>query len=132
MMLGDNMSVVLNTTVPSSPLKKKHQAINYHRVREAIAAKVIRFAHISTVDNKADVLNKPLPPYIHRRLVGPVLFRRPPISGSPRVEKDKNLDKKENPMIDDGNDGVIRRLEQSADIVNSNMGEDKPKIVTLC
>jgi hypothetical protein len=38
LMLGDNMSLVLNTTVPSSVLKKKHNAIAYHRVREAIAA----------------------------------------------------------------------------------------------
>jgi hypothetical protein len=30
LMLGDNMSVVLNTTVPSSVLKKKHNAIVYH------------------------------------------------------------------------------------------------------
>jgi hypothetical protein len=30
LMLGDNMSVVLNTTVPSSVLKKKHNAIAYH------------------------------------------------------------------------------------------------------
>jgi hypothetical protein len=30
MMLVDDMSVVLNTTVPSSVLKKKHYAIAYH------------------------------------------------------------------------------------------------------
>jgi hypothetical protein len=44
LMLGDNMSVVLNTTVPSSVLKKKYNAITYHRVREAIAARIMRFA----------------------------------------------------------------------------------------
>jgi hypothetical protein len=33
LMLGDNMSAVLNTTVPSSVLKKKHNAIVYQRVR---------------------------------------------------------------------------------------------------
>ena len=31
-MYGDNSSVVLNTTVPSSVLKKKHNAIAYHRI----------------------------------------------------------------------------------------------------
>jgi hypothetical protein len=46
LMLGDNMSVVLNTSVPSSVLKKKHNASAYHRVREAIAAKVMRFAYV--------------------------------------------------------------------------------------
>jgi hypothetical protein len=35
LMLGDNMSVVLNTTVPSSVLKKKHNAIAYLRLRES-------------------------------------------------------------------------------------------------
>ena len=30
LMLGDNQSVVLNTMIPSSMLKKKHNAIAYH------------------------------------------------------------------------------------------------------
>jgi hypothetical protein len=30
LMLGDKMSVVLNASVPSSVLKKKHNAIAYH------------------------------------------------------------------------------------------------------
>ncbi len=37
MLLSDNNGVVLNTTLPSSQLKKKHQPISYHRVCEAIA-----------------------------------------------------------------------------------------------
>jgi hypothetical protein len=48
LMLGDNKSVVVNTTVPSSALKKKYNAIAYHRVREAIASKVMRFAFIKS------------------------------------------------------------------------------------
>ena len=46
LMLGGNISVALNTSVPSSVLKIKHNAIAYHRVRDAIAAKVIRFANV--------------------------------------------------------------------------------------
>ena len=49
-MYGDNQSVVLNTTVPSSVLKKKHHACAYHRVREAIAAKIIIFRHIRSTE----------------------------------------------------------------------------------
>jgi hypothetical protein len=60
LMLGDNMSVVLNTTVPSSVLKKKHNAIAYHRVKKAIAAKIMRFAYIKSEENVNDVLTKPL------------------------------------------------------------------------
>jgi hypothetical protein len=37
LMLGNNMSVVLNTIFPSSFLKKKHNAIAYHRVKEVIS-----------------------------------------------------------------------------------------------
>ena len=77
LMLGDNMSVVLNTTVPSSVLKKKHLGIGYHRVREAIAAKVMRFAHIPSEDNLADIMTKPLPSATFYKLVKPVLFRVP-------------------------------------------------------
>ena len=77
LMLGDNMSVVLNTTVPSSVLKKKHNAIAYHRVREAIAAKVLRFAHIRSEENIADVLTKPLGFRAFYELVKPRLFRVP-------------------------------------------------------
>jgi hypothetical protein len=40
LILGDNISVFLNTTVPSSVLKKKRNAIAYHRVRKAIAARI--------------------------------------------------------------------------------------------
>ena len=38
LMLGDNKSVVMNTTIPSSALKKKHCAVAYHQVCEAVAA----------------------------------------------------------------------------------------------
>ena len=78
LMLGDNMSVVLNTTVPSSVLKKKHCSISYHRVREAIAGKIIRFAHIKSETNFADILTKPLSNQKFYALVKPLLFRSPP------------------------------------------------------
>ena len=42
-LVRDDMAVVLNTTIPSSALKKKHQAYNYHKVRESIAAGLIRY-----------------------------------------------------------------------------------------
>jgi hypothetical protein len=60
LMLGDNMSVVLNNTVPSSVLKKKHNANKYHRVREAIAARIMRFVYIKSEENVSDVLTIPL------------------------------------------------------------------------
>ena len=59
-LVGDNMAVVLNTTIPSSALKKKHQACNYHKMRERIAAGFIRYGHIRSEENVADLLTKPL------------------------------------------------------------------------
>jgi ABC-type phosphate/phosphonate transport system substrate-binding protein len=54
----DNESVVNAMTHPESTLKKKHNLINYHRCREAIAAGHIRVAWINGTDNLADALTK--------------------------------------------------------------------------
>jgi hypothetical protein len=56
----DNKSVVTNSTVPTSTLKKKHNSIAYHRVREAVAAGILRIAKVHTTENLADLLMKPL------------------------------------------------------------------------
>ena len=57
-LFGDNESVVKSCTVPHSALKKRHNALAYHRVREAIAAKILAFIHIPGVLNPADILSK--------------------------------------------------------------------------
>jgi hypothetical protein len=57
----DNDSVVCNSTHPESALKKKHNAIAYHRVREAVAAGTIRIAYEPSETNLADILTKLLP-----------------------------------------------------------------------
>ena len=71
------MSVVLNMTVPSSPLKKKHLGCAYNRVREAIAAGIIDYGHISSGENVADIFTKPLPAAVFHHLTRKYLFRRP-------------------------------------------------------
>ena len=78
-MFGDNMSVITNATLPSSCLKKKHNAIAYHRVREAIAAGIVKFIHVPGSKNIADVLTKPLGPQVHGRLVKQLLNGKPPV-----------------------------------------------------
>ena len=57
-LFGDNQSVVTSGTVPHSRLNKRHNALSFHRVREAIAAKIIAFTHIPGKINPADILSK--------------------------------------------------------------------------
>ena len=58
---GDNQSVLANTTIPDSTLKKKSQSIAYHFVREGVARGEWRTTYINTHLNEADLLTKPLP-----------------------------------------------------------------------
>jgi len=57
-MFGDNQSVVTSSMIPHSGLNKHHNALSYHHVREAIAAKILSFFHIKGTTNPADVLSK--------------------------------------------------------------------------
>jgi hypothetical protein len=56
----DNEAVVTSTTCPESTLKKKHNAICYHRAREAQAAGHIRVGKILGTENPADAFTKVL------------------------------------------------------------------------
>ena len=76
-MLGDNNSVVLRCTMSNSVLKKKHNTMSWHSVREAIAGGMMKFVHIPSKMNCADILTKPLPGPQFRELVDPLLFRQP-------------------------------------------------------
>ena len=57
-MFGDNKSVVTSSTVPHSLLSKRHNILSYHRVREAIAAKILVFHCCDFSQNKSDILSK--------------------------------------------------------------------------
>lgn len=81
LMLGNNKSVMLNTSTPSSMLKKKHLSIAYRRVREAIAARACSFAHVSSESNLSDCLTKPLCNIKFHNCVKPLLFRQPSTRG---------------------------------------------------
>jgi len=57
---GDNQSVLYNTSIPESTLKKKLQSIVYHFVREGCARNKWHTAYVNTHLNPADLLTKPL------------------------------------------------------------------------
>ena len=70
----DNEGVVRNTTAPELTLKKKHTAINYHRVREAVASGTICIAKEDTQSNLADLLTKSLPGVTLRNLCEKIFY----------------------------------------------------------
>ena len=73
MMFGDNLSVTNSASIPEDTLNKRHTALSYHRVREAIATKVLKFHHISSKEYPADLLTKFLPSSIWWPLMKPNL-----------------------------------------------------------
>lgn len=58
---GDNQSVLANTTIPHSTLKKKSSSIAFHFVREGVAKSEWRTTYINTNYNPADMCTKSLP-----------------------------------------------------------------------
>jgi hypothetical protein len=70
----DNDAVVKNSSRPESTLKKKHNAIAYHRVREAQAANIIRVAKEDGLTNLADILTKLMPAPRLKELICKILW----------------------------------------------------------
>ena len=54
----DNQGMVKNTSLPVSTLHKKHNAINYHAVCEAVAMDIIHVGKEDSRTNLADFLTK--------------------------------------------------------------------------
>ena len=70
----DNQGVVKNTSIPESVLSKKHNAINYHAVREAAAAGVLQVHKEDTQTNLADLFTKVLPADRRKQLLSSILY----------------------------------------------------------
>ena len=73
-LVGDNQSVILNTTSPASKVKKKHLSCQIMQVQEAIASGAVNFAKIELKNNYTDGLTKPLAPLQHHCTFHSFLF----------------------------------------------------------
>jgi hypothetical protein len=71
---SDNQSVVTSSSVPTSMLSKKHNAICYHRVREACAAGTMRVAKEKTETNLSDLFTKQLPTPRRQELLPHIVY----------------------------------------------------------
>jgi hypothetical protein len=56
--LVDNDSIFKNSTIPSSTLQRKHNAICYHCVRESVKEGILHIAYIPSGENLVDSLTK--------------------------------------------------------------------------
>jgi hypothetical protein len=72
--LCDNQGVVKNTSIPESTLTKKHNAINFHIIREAAAMGMIRVGKEDTETNLADLLTKILSQPRRERLLQAIIY----------------------------------------------------------
>ena len=57
-LFGDNRSVVTSATLPHSTLTKRHNILAFHRIREALAVKLMTFYWIQSSYNSSDMLSK--------------------------------------------------------------------------
>ena len=72
---GDNQSVLWNTSVPESSLKKKSSSVAYHFVREGVSTDEWRTTYIKSSENPSDILTKSLQSGLNRyRKVRMVLY----------------------------------------------------------
>jgi len=85
-LFGDNNSVITSSTIPSSMLNKRHNALSYHRVRSAMAAGIMYFCYVKSTENIADVLTKFLPFAKFWHLIRPFLFWKGDTSKIPEDE----------------------------------------------
>jgi len=73
--LGDNESVIKGASRVEARLHKKHNAICFHIVREAVAAGWIRVGWEPTDSNIADIFTKPLESEQRRKLLRYILLK---------------------------------------------------------
>ena len=57
-LVGDNRGVITNVSVPGSMIKKKHNSIAYHKVREVTAAGIAHPCLTTSKFNLSDMMTK--------------------------------------------------------------------------
>ena len=92
-LFGDNTSVVTKSILPHSTLIKSHNILAFHRVKEAVAAKIMDFFWIQSADNLSDMLsehwdNPTVNPMILKLLITRGNITLIPIEKQPKKKKE--------------------------------------------
>ena len=70
----DNKAVVDSSVIPSYRLKKRHNILSWHTVRQAVACDIVRIVHIDSKNNPADILTKHRSSREWYELCKPIIF----------------------------------------------------------
>ena len=110
-MFGDNQAVVTNSTIPHSTLSKRHNALAYHRVREAIAAKILGYYWIDGKCNPADIVSKHWGYQQVYKLLQPILFSscstKNVLENHGETREENEEKKKQKQVCHGGNEGKV-------------------------
>jgi hypothetical protein len=90
-MFGDNKSVVDSSMRIDAKLHKRHTALSFHKVREAIAAGMIIFQHIPGALNAADILSKHWDYAAVWTLLRPLLFWKGDPASIPQHDNSRHV-----------------------------------------
>ena len=99
MVFGDNETVINSSSVPQSRLHKRHNALAYHKVRDAIAADIVRFYWIEGNTNPADVLSKHWDMPSVWDTLKPLMFVAHPEGSNPEDKKNDQAKAQEDPLV---------------------------------
>jgi hypothetical protein len=70
----DNEAVYKNSSIAHSTLKKKHNSICFHRVRECVAAGIQVVHKVDSTSNLSDILTKSLPAFLRKKLRSFIMY----------------------------------------------------------
>jgi len=92
-LFGNTKSIMESGSLPHSRLKKRHDALSYHIVQEAVVAGLVQFSHIPGNCDPADVLSKHGGCWNGWLMTKPLLFHEGDTSQI-REEDDRKIDQK--------------------------------------
>ena len=76
LLYGDNMAVIISTSIPGSNVKKKDHVCAYHFIEEASAADIVNFIYKQSKLNRAVVQTKALPPHLLYNLMKTLILNK--------------------------------------------------------
>ena len=85
-LMGDNESVITQSTIPHLTLTKRHNFLAYHKVRWAIAGKIMKFLKVKGTENPSDTMTKFMPHSEAYPVLQPILFWRGETFEQPQID----------------------------------------------